>query len=125
MVDLARHHGSQPTPLARVAKRQGISEGYLEQLMIFLRKGGLVRSVRGVRGGYLLMREPVLITAGDVVRCLEGPLNPSGCVSEEEPDLCDRSDNCATRHMWSKVRDSIAGVLDTTTLAELAESENA
>lgn len=120
MVDLAQNYNPhEPIPIARVAERQGISEGYLEQLMTFLRKGGLVRSVRGAQGGYLLTREPAQITAGEVVRCLEGPVTPTGCVSENDPDTCVRAETCATRVMWEKIRESITGVLDNTTLADL------
>jgi len=123
MVDLAEHHIHQePIPLVRVAERQGISEGYLEQLMTFLRKGGLVRSIRGAKGGYLLIREPGRITAGEVVRCLEGPLNPTSCVGDDDPDACGRSDNCATREMWFRIKNSVAEVLDSTTLADLTRS---
>ncbi|MDF9407664.1 MAG: HTH-type transcriptional regulator CymR [Pelotomaculum sp. PtaB.Bin013] len=122
MVDLAQYYSPhEPVPLVRVAERQGISEGYLEQLMTFLRKGGLVRSVRGAQGGYLLSREPARITAGEVVRCLEGPINPTGCVSEDDPEICARAETCATRVMWERIRESIAGVLDSTTLEDLCK----
>lgn len=124
MVDLAHHYNPQePIPLVRVADRQGISEGYLEQLITFLRKGGLVRSVRGAQGGYVLTREPAQITAGEVVRCLEGPVTPTGCVNEDNPEACIRSGSCATRVMWGKIKDSIVSVLDSTTLEDLCQEE--
>ncbi|HOV80231.1 MAG TPA: Rrf2 family transcriptional regulator [Bacillota bacterium] len=120
MVDLASNYSpDEPMPLAQVAERQGISEGYLEQLMTFLRKGGLVRSVRGAQGGYLLAREPARITAGEIIRCLEGPLSPTDCVNEEDPGMCGRADACVTRILWEKVRDSVASVLDNTSLEDL------
>ncbi|OPX86278.1 MAG: HTH-type transcriptional regulator CymR [Pelotomaculum sp. PtaB.Bin104] len=121
MVDLAQNYSHEPIPLIRIAERQDISEGYLEQLMTFLRKGGLVRSVRGAQGGYLLTREPARITAGEIIRALEGPINPTGCVSENNPEECERADTCATRVMWEKIRQSIAGVLDHTTLEDLCQ----
>jgi len=120
MVNLAQNYTpNEPIALVRVAEREGISEGYLEQLVTFLRKGGLVRSVRGAQGGYLLTREPARITVGEVIRCLEGALGPTGCVSEEDPELCVRADTCATRKMWERIRDSIAHVMDSTTLEDL------
>ncbi|OPX90002.1 MAG: HTH-type transcriptional regulator CymR [Pelotomaculum sp. PtaB.Bin104] len=120
MVDLAQNYSPhEPVPLIRVAQRQEISEGYLEQLMTYLRKGGLVRSVRGAQGGYLLAKEPARITAGEVIRCLEGPINPTGCVSESEPEACIRAEACATRGMWEKIRVAIVDVLDNTTLEDL------
>lgn len=122
MLDLAMlYNPSEPISLAKVAERQAISEGYLEQMMSFLRKGGLVRSVRGALGGYILTREPSKITVGEIVRCLEGPLSPTGCVSEDNPEQCERADACVTRILWERVRDSVAQVLDTTTLEDLCK----
>lgn len=121
MVDLAQHYPeNEPTPLAQVAERQGISEGYLEQLMTFLRKGGLVRSVRGSQGGYFLTRHPSRITAGEIVRCLEGPLSPTDCVNEDEPEVCARAENCVTKVLWKKIKKAIDSVLDATTLEDLS-----
>ncbi len=120
MVELAMNYSpDQPMPLVRVAENQDISEGYLEQLMTFLRKGGLVRSVRGPQGGYLLTKPPSNITVGEVIRCLEGPLSPTGCVSEDGPEECNRSAACITKMLWEKVREAIASVLDNTTLEDL------
>jgi Rrf2 family protein len=125
MLDLALNYDpNQTIPLLQVAERQGISEGYLEQMMTFLRKGGLVRSVRGSQGGYLLTREPSKITAGEIIRCLEGPLSPTGCVNEDTPEPCPRADSCAAKVLWERVRESVANVLDSTTLEDLCkESE--
>jgi len=122
MLELALNYGaSEPMPLFKIAERQLISEGYLEQMMTVLRKGGLVRSVRGAQGGYLLSREPARITAGEIVRCLEGPLGPTDCVSEEDPETCVRSEYCVTRLLWERVRESMASVLDGTTLEDLRQ----
>jgi len=124
MLELALNYDpNEPAPLFQIAEKQGISEGYLEQMMTVLRKGGLVRSVRGAQGGYLLSREPTKITAGEIIRCLEGPLGPTGCVSEDGPEICKRSDFCVTRLLWERVRDSIAFVLDGTTLEDLCKEE--
>jgi len=120
MLELAFNYDKkEPTPLFQIAEKQLISDGYLEHMMTVLRKGGLVRSVRGAQGGYLLMREPDKITAGEIVRCLEGPLGPTGCVSEEDPEKCIRAEFCVTKHLWEKVREATASVLDGVTLADL------
>jgi Rrf2 family protein len=122
MLELALNYGpNEPIPLFKIAERQLISEGYLEQMMTVLRKGGLVRSVRGSQGGYLLSREPARITAGEIVRCLEGPLNPTDCVSEEDPENCIRSEFCVTKLLWERVREAIATVLDGATLADMCK----
>ncbi|WP_091838998.1 cysteine metabolism transcriptional regulator CymR [Marininema halotolerans] len=110
MMDLATRHGDKPTSLKSVAERHDLSEHYLEQLVAPLRNAGLVRSVRGAYGGYKLSRSPEEITAGDVIRILEGPISP---VEFEEED------NPGRRQLWKKIRDAIADVLDNTTLADL------
>ncbi len=70
-------------------------------------------------GGYILAREPSRIRVGDVIRALEGPIAPVHCVSEDNPGMCDEADNCITRTVWARVRDGIAGVLDSITLADM------
>ncbi len=122
MIDLALHYGEGPIALKSVAERQLISEHYLEQLIASLRKAGLVTSVRGAQGGYELARPPGEITVGDVVRVLEGPIAPVECVDESlEGSNCIQSESCVTRIVWKRLRDSIAQVLDSTTLADLSE----
>ncbi|MFZ5633052.1 MAG: RrF2 family transcriptional regulator [Bacillota bacterium] len=123
MFDLAQHYGAGPIPLKSVAERQNISGHYLEQLIAVLRKGGLVKSVRGSRGGYVLARSPGEIRVGDVIRIVEGPIAPVECVSEFKTAECDQADSCITRTVWAKVRDSIAQVMDSITLADMCREE--
>lgn len=123
MFELAKNFGNGTTPLNNIAQRQNISEHYLEQLIAVLRKAGLVKSVRGAQGGYILAKPPETITIGDVIRVLEGPIAPVDCVSEEEPEPCSRADYCVTRSIWAKVRDSVTDVLDSITLADMVEEE--
>ncbi|MDQ0287057.1 Rrf2 family protein [Desulfofundulus luciae] len=119
MFDLALHYGTEPIPLKSVAERQSLSEHYLEQLIARLRKAGLVKSVRGAQGGYILAREPENIKVGDIIRALEGPIAPVECVKEVDPKECDQADYCISRTVWARVRDSIAGVLDSISLADM------
>ncbi|MGE5552967.1 MAG: RrF2 family transcriptional regulator [Betaproteobacteria bacterium] len=121
MIDLAMHAGEGPVPLKAIAERQGISEHYLEQLMGSLRKAGLVTSVRGAQGGYILGREAAGITAGDIIRALEGPIAPVECVDESGATPCDRVEQCVTYTVWRRLRDAMVEVLDAMTLGELAE----
>lgn len=123
MVDLAKHWGEGTTSLHAVAKREDLPEAYLEQLVAVLRKAGLVHGKRGAGGGYTLARDPATITAGDVVRALEGPLEPQICTAEGDPILnCIREQDCGTREVWLKLQSTIAAALDGMTLAELARS---
>ena len=98
MVDLAQHYADGPIPLAAIAKRQDLSAKYLEQLIILLKGAGLIRSVRGRRGGYMLARKPEEISVGEIVETLEGKLSVVDCVLE--PELCYRAIECPTRDIW-------------------------
>jgi len=121
MFDLVLHQGDGPIPLRSIAERQDISEHYLEQLIAVLRKAGIVNSVRGAHGGYLLARDPQEITIGDIIRSLEGPIAPADCVSEEVKDECGNSPDCVVKMIWKKVKDSIDEVLDSITLEDLRQ----
>jgi Rrf2 family protein len=110
--------------LAEISRLEEISLSYLEQLMAILRKASLVEGTRGAHGGYQLTADPVSITAGQVVRALEGPLAPTECVSEGgESGYCRRETVCPSKPLWEQVRNSIAQVLDTTTLADLCSTD--
>ncbi|MBI2907582.1 MAG: Rrf2 family transcriptional regulator [Chloroflexi bacterium] len=122
MVHLALAYGGGPVALAEIARKENLSADYLEQLFARLRQVGLVESTRGVRGGYRLSFEPASVTAGQVIRALEGPVAPMSCASEGCAEAtCDREQHCGSRLLWQRMRDSIAHVLDSTTLAELCE----
>lgn len=110
MMELAANYGEGPTSLKSIAEKNGLSEHYLEQLIAPLRNAGLVKSVRGAYGGYVLSKAPEDITSGDVIRILEGPISPVDFTEEDDP---------AKRDLWLRIRDSIADVLDSTTLADL------
>jgi Rrf2 family protein len=119
MSEFARHFGQGPLSLAEVARSQGISQAYLEQIAIDLRRSGLLLSRRGAQGGYLLARPPDATTAGDVIRALEGAILPVQCVAEKGCEPCDREDECMTRGIWEEVRDRLVETLDSITLADL------
>lgn len=121
MMLLARGYGDGPLPLARIAELEELPLPYLEQLAAPLRRDGLIRGHRGVRGGYELARSPELITMGEVVRSLEGPIMPMVC-APEDPDhaTCLRGEYCSAQLLWARIRDAVAGVLDSTKLSDLA-----
>ncbi|MBP3951383.1 cysteine metabolism transcriptional regulator CymR [Bacillus suaedae] len=115
MIALAKKHGEGPVSLKSIAKEYDLSEHYLEQLIAPLRNAMLVKSVRGAYGGYMLAREAQEITAGDIIRVLEGPITPVEVMDDEEP---------AKRNLWMKIRDAVKDVLDHTTLHDLATYED-
>jgi len=118
MYQLAQDYGQGPISLKYVAEKQGLSENYLEQLFSNLKKEGLLTSTSGAYGGYMLSRKPHEITVGQVLRSLEGQMSPSECVSEDGFD-CVRDDNCATRLVFAKIKDSIDRVIDSITLEDM------
>lgn len=112
MIELAKHYGEGPTPLRQIAAEKELSEAYLEQLVSPLRNAGLVKSVRGAYGGYMLAHKPADISAADVIRVLEGPIQPvEGIENEEAPQ----------RELWGRIRDAVKHVLDTTSIEDLAK----
>ena len=119
MVELATHYGKGALQLREVARRQGVSEKYLEHLFRFLRMAGLVRSVRGASGGYVLARSPGDITVLEVIEALEGVLDPVECVGNS--DVCQRWDICVARDVWCGVKDVLYGYLSSVNLEMLAE----
>ncbi|HEX9435923.1 MAG TPA: Rrf2 family transcriptional regulator [Candidatus Limnocylindria bacterium] len=121
MVELARQWGRGTVSLHAVAEREALPEAYLEQLVATLRRAGLVTGKRGAGGGYMLAKDPSGITAGDVVRALEGPIEPQICTAEGEAVLnCVHEPSCGTRLVWVKLQGTIAKALDALSLAELA-----
>jgi len=121
MVELALNQQDGTMPLNKIAARQDISVKYLAQIFPALRTAGLVRSIRGPRGGYILARDPSDIRLSDIVHVLEGSLAPVECI--DAPDLCARSGACATRDVWKALEDRMEDVLQSTTLSDLAESQ--
>src|SRR5699024_510313 len=115
MLELARNVGEGPISLKQIARDKELSEHYLEQLASPLRNAGLVKSVRGAYGGYVLASHPAEITAGDVIRVLEGPITLVEGIEEEE---------AAKQALWLRVRDAVKNVLDTTTLDDLKNHEH-
>ncbi|MDZ5712317.1 cysteine metabolism transcriptional regulator CymR [Jeotgalibacillus haloalkalitolerans] len=111
MIELAKNYGEGPISLKSIATTHNLSEHYLEQLIAPLRNSGFVKSVRGAYGGYILADEPSKITAGDIIRTLEGPISPVEGLENEAPPQ---------RELWIRIRDAVRNVLDHTTIEDLA-----
>lgn len=118
MVDLAANYEGDPVALRDIAKRQNISESYLEQAFATLRRAGLIRSVKGAQGGYIPAGNPENLKAGTILRALEGDLSivdDSQVYTGDDPVK-----RCIKKHVWDAVDASVARVVDSVTLAELA-----
>ena len=120
MIDLAENSSGNPVSLKDVAKRQGISDKYLEQIISVLNKAGYVRSVRGAQGGYLLKSDPETYTVGMILRQTEGSLAPVSCIEDDEI-ICDRQEQCVTSIVYKKINDAISNVVDNITLQDLVD----
>ena len=119
IIDLARYSEKEPVSISSIATRQNISERYLEQLVGMLRKAGLVKSIRGASGGYILAKDMNEISIGDVLRALEGDLEPVKCMADQEDGGCSAAGECVTKYVWQKINDSINQTVDNMKLSEL------
>ncbi len=108
-----------PSPSRMCSRRQQLSDKYLEQIVTPLSKAGLVRSMRGAGGGYLLTRRPEEYTVGEILRPLEGDLAPVECATDA--DFCERCGECVTVELWREIHRAVSQVVDRTTLADLVE----
>ncbi len=125
MIDLARYSEEEPVSISSIAARQDISERYLEQLVGLLKKAGLVRSIRGATGGYVLAKSTGEISVGDVLRALEGSLEPVRCAAFYSEEGCMAAEGCVTKYVWQKINESINEAVDHMMLDELVrESRN-
>lgn len=121
LVDLTVHATEGPVNLKSISSRQNLSENYLEQIFLMLRRNKLVVSTRGAQGGYKLARSAEEISVLDVLNALEGPLAPVFCIFAGEGEGCERYDNCASRTLWEKVRAALDSTAASITLSELVE----
>ncbi len=121
MVSLARHPGDAPVALKDISKMEGISLSYLEQLFVKLRKGEIVRSVRGPGGGYVLARPSADISVGEVITVVEEPLNPVACL-DKDSNGCERSVTCSTQGVWKGLAQKIAEFLNSISIEDITEN---
>ena len=124
MIDLADYSEEMPQSIACIAARQSISDSYLEQLMAKLKKAGLITSIRGAQGGYVLAKPSREISVGDILRALED-LSPVNCVGLKGEQACEGSETCVTRNVWKRIDDSIQNAVDSIFLDELVEDNRA
>ncbi len=120
ILDIAINQDTGPVTIHSIAQRQEISERYLEQLLVTLKQSGLINSIRGFQGGYVLNKELKDISVGDVVRALEGPIAPVECVEDGRAGSCTRIDFCVTRKVWDDLKNAMTKVLDSYSLEDLS-----
>lgn len=121
LIDLAQYSEIEPVSINSIASRQGISERYLEQLMTLLKKSGIIKSIRGAGGGYVLAKDMEEISVGDVLRALEGSLTPVECAAFSEEDSCQAAGGCVTKYVWQKINESINQTVNEISIKQLVE----
>jgi len=121
LFDVAYHGGGQPTQIKDVARRQQISQRYLEQIFNKLLKAGLLKSRRGPRGGYMLAKDPSQITIGDIIGAAQGPIVPVRCLAAEpgRRPRCDILPTCITRHVWKESQRLLVDYFNSVSIADL------
>ena len=121
LIDLAQYSEIEPVSISSIATRQGISERYLEQLMTLLKKAGIIKSIRGAAGGYVLAKAVDEISVGDVLRALEGSLEPVECAAFGGNDSCEAAGGCVTKYVWQRINESINKTVNEISLKQLVE----
>ncbi|MDA8354582.1 MAG: Rrf2 family transcriptional regulator [Firmicutes bacterium] len=116
---LGKNRDTRLIPLSEIAAQTLVSTSYLEQILLQLKTHGYVKSKRGTHGGYGLRLPPEKVVIGEVVRQLEGPIAPMSCVSLTAYEPCPLEEGCQLQLLWAVVRDTVAHVLDRTTLGDL------
>ena len=118
MIDLAEHNTGEYIPLMDIAKRQEISEKYLEAIVASLSKNGFLISLRGKRGGYRLAKSPEEYTIGSILKITEGPFTPVACL-EQTPNTCERAGHCKTLKMWEGLQNLLEDYFEGITVQDL------
>jgi len=121
MYEIARGYPGQPVTIKEISEKQDVSVAYLEQILNKLRKAGLIKSVKGPGGGYLLNKGPEKISIASIVSELEGPVAITSCLNPEEG--CIRVDNCVTHLLWKALGEQIEAFLETITLKNLMSGD--
>jgi Rrf2 family cysteine metabolism transcriptional repressor len=119
MLELARNYERRPLHIRDISKVQSIPQRFLEQILLQLKRAGYLRSKKGPDGGYYLAKAPAQISVAEVIRVMDGPLAPIDCVSVTAHEVCPHERTCSLKWLWKEVRDSVAEILERTTLADL------
>lgn len=121
LIYLALNASAGPVSIRNIAQYCNISEAYILQIFLVLRRAGIVSSIRGAQGGYELSRKPSEINVKEVIETLEGPLAPVACIAEGCGEPCIRYEMCSTRLFWEKIKDRLDALASSITLAHLVE----
>ncbi len=124
MIDIAMNQNEGPVSVRDIARRQSLSDKYLEQIITQANKAGLLKSIRGAGGGYQLSRPAKDISVGEILRVMEGSLSPVECVRERgaEPAPCQNAGECATYELWRDIKTAVDQVIDNRSLQDMIDN---
>ncbi len=123
VLELAKKHGSGPVTIGDIAAEQAIPARFLEMILNELKQGGHVGSRRGIRGGYFLVTPPNQLNVGEIIRFIDGPLDPVKCVNIQDGKPCRLKDGCALVGLWTRAKNAVEEVYEKTTFQDLVEAE--
>ncbi len=123
ILELAKHHGEGPVAISQIAANQAIPQRFLENILNELRPTGLIESRRGIQGGYLLTRDPAAISVGEIIRLVEGPLDPVKCIGDRNGPCCPIKDNCSLFGLWTRAKEAVEEVYDNANFRDLVDQE--
>jgi len=123
VLELAKQYGRGPVAISQIAASQAIPQRFLENILNDLKPTGLIESRRGMQGGYLLAREPATVTVGEVIRFVEGPLDPVKCIGDLSISCCPLKESCALIHLWNRAKTAVEAVYDGVSFQDLVEQE--
>jgi Rrf2 family transcriptional regulator, cysteine metabolism repressor len=123
LLELARHYGRPPISSGEIAAKQAVPPRFLENILNELKNAGMVEARRGVQGGFLLACRPEELTVGQVIRLIDGPLDPVRCLQDASKDCCPLRDRCALMELWRQAKEAVESVYDSTTFADLVERD--
>ena len=123
VLELAKQYGRGPVAISQIAANQAIPQRFLENILNELKPTGLIESRRGIQGGYLLAKDPATITVGEIIRLVEGPLDPVKCIGDKNSPCCPLKSNCSLIHLWNRAKAAVEAVYDGTSFRDLVEEE--
>jgi len=109
--------------ISQIAASQAIPQRFLENILNDLRPTGLIESRRGIQGGYFLAKDPAAISVGEVIRLIEGPLDPVRCMGDRNGPCCPLQDSCSLVHLWNRAKTAVEAVYNGTTFQDLVDQE--
>ncbi len=123
VMELAKQYGQGPVAISQIAATQAIPQRFLENILNDLKPTGLIESRRGVQGGYMLAKDPAAITVGEIIRLVDGPLDPVKCIGDKNSPCCPLKESCALIHLWNRAKAAVEAVYDGASFRDLVEEE--